>query len=165
MHGISCFIKTVIITGCTVFLSQCSDPPSGLPEVMPGDIEMTYDMNGDRFEPQVSISIKNDSLFYVERKTREGAEVRWQVAVTKTEVANIYQLFRDNRIDLIKKSNVKPMVIWEGAASQDLYLRFADKNFQVSYGANTPLGTPEARSLLAVAEGVEALKKKYEVAR
>ena len=145
-----------------MFFTQCSSPPSTLPGAMPRDIEMSYETNGDHYQSRTSIAIKNDSLFYVEIKSDTTTGARWQAAITHTEEENVYQSFRKNKIDLVENKGNLVTVKWEGAGSQDLYLRFNYKNFHVGYGANTPLSRREINNFTAVAEEINALKKKYE---
>jgi hypothetical protein len=122
---------------------------------------MTYDEAADGYFPFSVIAIRNDSLHYFEKRSaHDSAEVRWQVALSKTEIENIYRSFYENKIDLIKMGS--PSVIWEGAASKNLSLRIGSRTYFTSYGSNTPLSRDEAKRFTAVADAIIELKKKYQ---
>ena len=154
--------RPLLLCAFTGLFSQCNSKPSALPVKMPAYTEMAYRKNGDGYLLITSLTIKNDSLFYYERKEDDKTEIRWQTAISMEEEEMIYRLFRANKIDLVK--NEPANIRWEGAASEDLYLSYDTINYHVRYGANTPLSQQELKRFNTVKDKVNALKEKYQPA-
>ncbi len=156
------FIFHIIVFSMIFNFSDCfflSLQKSELPREMPENTEMSFSENGGISPYAKMIKIKELDLT-VEETSVKREKNTWTAKITEEEKIELYQIFVENKFDLIKNEENK--TITYDAGSEGVSLKAGDKFYNVSYGANAPLSYVNLERYKDVANAINELEAKYQ---
>lgn len=132
---------------------------SALPLTPGEETIVSYGFNEDMTPGYLRIVLFKDSLRYIEKKG-EGETFFRDTIIDGSVRKQFYDLFVVNKIDLIKKDST--MVVWADAGYEEISIYNAGgKNYNITYGSNTPLDRNDLKRFNAVATEFKKLAEKY----
>lgn len=149
------FASLINPAACSTFSLQKSE----LPKEMPENTEMSFSENGGMSPYSKTIKIKDLDLTVEESSAKNKKNV-WTAKITKVEKNELYQIFVENKFDLIKNEENK--TITYDAGSEGVFIKAGDKFYNVSYGANAPLSYANLERYKTVANAINELEAKYQ---
>lgn len=155
------FLSCLLLIIGSLFLINCEGQTS-LPKEMPNDVKMRFSENGGMSPFFTNIEIEGDTLTYQAKLPQDDRkEITWKAKISAEDKLNLYNLFVENKIDLIK--NKKKSSTTYDAGSEGIYISIAPSvYYSISYGDNFPLSTKDQLRYQTVANEFEKLVKKYE---
>ncbi len=140
---------------CSLFSFQ----KSTLPKEMTENTEMSFSENGGMSPYSKTIKIKEFDLTVEESSVKNKKNV-WTAKITREEKIELYQIFVENKFDLIKNEENK--TITHDAGSEGVFIKTGDKFYNVSYGANAPLSSANLERYKNVSNAINELEAKYQ---
>lgn len=156
------FITYFAITILNISAINCLANPlqkSELPKEMPTETEIRFNQNGGMAPTYKKIKVSGNLLFVEERTFQNRTPQMRYVEIPNEEKSALYQVFVENKFDLIKNDKREGIVY--DAPWQNISIRADRKSFNTSAGANSPLSGINLARYQAVKNAIFKLEEKF----
>ncbi len=142
------------------FTSAVCGKQSELPRELPKDVRITVFTGGGMSRSFRRIEIQNETLKFEESNGNPNDKESWTKNITHEDLSKLYQVFVENKFDVIKNDERKEIVY--DAPNQSISLIYdAAKSVSVNYGANKPLSGNNLTRYKNVQQAILDLVEKY----